>query len=179
MRRSREDWLESGIKILGEAGVNGLTIERMAAEMSLTKGSFYHHFRSREDFVQSVGRYWAVTFTTAVKVEIGSMKGGFGERLLSLMEMVVRGDLSRYDRLMRCWSIRNAAIRRLTKRTFNERIRYVESLLKGMGHRGEDLNARVHVFVGYMTFETEVNAGLPLRKRLDRLKAVHAVIVNG
>lgn len=62
MRRSREDWLESGIKILGEAGVNGLTIERMAAEMSLTKGSFYHHFRSMDDFKRQLVAYWATQY---------------------------------------------------------------------------------------------------------------------
>lgn len=64
MRRSREDWLESGIKILGEAGVNGLTIERMAAEMSLTKGSFYHHFRSMDDFKRQLVAYWAAQYSS-------------------------------------------------------------------------------------------------------------------
>lgn len=67
MWKSKEDWLETGIKTLGEMGFSGLTIERMAADMGLTKGSFYHHFESMKDFKEQLITHWASQYlsTTA------------------------------------------------------------------------------------------------------------------
>jgi AcrR family transcriptional regulator len=59
MRKRKEDWLETGIKILGEYGLNGLTIERMCEELGVTKGSFYHHFEGMGDFEGQLIAYWA------------------------------------------------------------------------------------------------------------------------
>jgi AcrR family transcriptional regulator len=59
MRKSKRKWMDTGIKILGEAGVKGLTIERMAEELNLTKGSFYHHFKDVRDFQEQLIAYWA------------------------------------------------------------------------------------------------------------------------
>jgi len=59
MRKHKEDWLESGIKILGKYGLSGLTIERMCEELGVTKGSFYHHFESMGDFEEQLIAYWA------------------------------------------------------------------------------------------------------------------------
>jgi AcrR family transcriptional regulator len=59
MLRRNEDWLATGIKILGKYGLNGLTIERMCEELGVTKGSFYHHFESMGDFEEQLIAYWA------------------------------------------------------------------------------------------------------------------------
>ncbi len=59
MRKRKKDWLETGIRILGKYGLNGLTIERMCEELGVTKGSFYHHFESMRDFEGQLIAYWA------------------------------------------------------------------------------------------------------------------------
>ena len=38
MRKRKQEWLEVGLKILGEVGVKGLTIEIMTEELGVTKG---------------------------------------------------------------------------------------------------------------------------------------------
>jgi AcrR family transcriptional regulator len=59
MRKSKQDWLEVGLKTLGEFGENGLTIERLTGTLGVTKGSFYHHFRNVEDFREQLIAFWA------------------------------------------------------------------------------------------------------------------------
>ena len=58
-RRSKYDWLESGLAVLGRDGLDALTIDRMALELGLTKGSFYHHFKNAADFEEQLLAYWA------------------------------------------------------------------------------------------------------------------------
>jgi AcrR family transcriptional regulator len=59
VRKTAKDWLEAGLQILGTAGVGGLTIERMTAELGVTKGSFYHHFQNVRDFERQLVAHWA------------------------------------------------------------------------------------------------------------------------
>ena len=47
-RHKREDWLEQGLAVLVQAGVEALTIDGMCQRLGVTKGSFYYHFQNRE-----------------------------------------------------------------------------------------------------------------------------------
>lgn len=59
MPKSKEDWLEMGLETLGREGLAGLTIQRMAGKLRLTKGSFYHHFANVADFNSQLIAHWA------------------------------------------------------------------------------------------------------------------------
>jgi len=59
MRRSKEDWLKMGITVLGGDGLVGLTIERIACDLQLTKGSYYHHFANMAGYKDHLIAYWA------------------------------------------------------------------------------------------------------------------------
>ena len=41
---TRQRWLDEGLVVLAEEGESGLRIDRLAARLGLTKGSFFHHF---------------------------------------------------------------------------------------------------------------------------------------
>jgi AcrR family transcriptional regulator len=62
MRKSKQDWLDVGLKTLAHEGKVGLTIDALAKEMSLTKGSFYHHFENMGDYEEQLVGYWANQF---------------------------------------------------------------------------------------------------------------------
>lgn len=57
---TRERLLESGLAMLLRHGYHDLGIQAVLAHTGVPKGSFYHHFRSKEDFaLQVVDRYMA------------------------------------------------------------------------------------------------------------------------
>ncbi|QTF90866.1 TetR family transcriptional regulator C-terminal domain-containing protein [Halomonas sp. BM-2019] len=58
MATTRERLLEAGLRLLLEHGYNDLGIQALLKETGIPKGSFYHHFRSKEDFaLQVIDRY--------------------------------------------------------------------------------------------------------------------------
>lgn len=57
-RFRKEDWLDLGARLLAEEGPQALTLERLTAAAERTRGSFYHHFRDREDFVLAMIARW-------------------------------------------------------------------------------------------------------------------------
>ncbi len=49
-RATKQTWLDEALQILSEQGASELTIERLTQRLKLTKGSFYHHFKSYDGF---------------------------------------------------------------------------------------------------------------------------------
>ncbi len=66
MPKGKEDWLEIGLETLGQEGLAGLTIQRMAGKLRLTKGSFYHHFANIADFNSQLIAYWADQYLSTI-----------------------------------------------------------------------------------------------------------------
>jgi AcrR family transcriptional regulator len=58
-RKNKENWLNEGLNVLAQEGLEGLTIDAMAFRLELTKGSFYHHFKDVHDFEGRLLEYWA------------------------------------------------------------------------------------------------------------------------
>lgn len=54
----RGDWVEAAIDVLGRDGIGGLRVEVLAKRCGVTKGSFYWHFRDRQDLLDAVLERW-------------------------------------------------------------------------------------------------------------------------
>ena len=55
---TRERTLDVGLRMLLRHGYNDLGVQAVLEEAGIPKGSFYHHFASKEDFaLQVVDRY--------------------------------------------------------------------------------------------------------------------------
>ena len=64
-RFTKVDWLKLGERLLSTEGPDGLSLERLTEAAARTKGSFYHHFRSRDDFLAALTRHWRDTVVEA------------------------------------------------------------------------------------------------------------------
>ena len=54
----KENILDIGVELLNKKGYNGIGIKEVLDEAQIPKGSFYHYFKSKEDFgLQVVKRY--------------------------------------------------------------------------------------------------------------------------
>jgi AcrR family transcriptional regulator len=58
IRLSREDWIEAALQALADDGPSGVAVERLAARLGTTKGSFYWHFKDREELITEALATW-------------------------------------------------------------------------------------------------------------------------
>ena len=54
----RTDWIEAATDVLAKEGVAGLRVEVLAKTCGVTKGSFYWHFKDRQDLLTAVLEHW-------------------------------------------------------------------------------------------------------------------------
>lgn len=51
---AREDWIRAALRALHDEGHIAATPNRLAIKLGLTRGSFYHHFRGLDDFIDAL-----------------------------------------------------------------------------------------------------------------------------
>src|SRR3954464_1065369 len=49
-----DELLDSAIKLFIKKGYSAVTLEQIAAGIGMTRGAFYHHFRSKEDILNAL-----------------------------------------------------------------------------------------------------------------------------
>ncbi len=55
---NRNNYFEAGLDLLAEGGIPAQTIAHLCERLGITKGSFYHHFTSLNDFRQQLLAFW-------------------------------------------------------------------------------------------------------------------------
>ncbi|THD35230.1 MAG: TetR/AcrR family transcriptional regulator [Sphingomonas sp.] len=96
----REAFLRAATRLINELGYRGASVQRIASELNVTKGSFYHHLDAKDDLVIEC---YKRSFDTIIEVQqAGEAAGGdWWHRLSSVIatlldvQFSVRGPLLR------------------------------------------------------------------------------------
>ena len=107
----RDDYLNHALKILSSEGITAITIEQLSADLGVTRGSFYHHFKNRQDLLDEMIDYWVQHWTVEVLQEVEDLKLDPSNTLLVLMRTIRRHDAARYEIAMRNWAQRDKNVR--------------------------------------------------------------------
>jgi AcrR family transcriptional regulator len=70
-RLSRQDWTAAALGAIADQGLSGLAVEPLAKRLGATKGSFYWHFRDREELLRAALEQWEREGTDAVIATLG------------------------------------------------------------------------------------------------------------
>ncbi len=168
-RFDREAWLSAALEVIAREGQAKLRVERLASQLGVTKGSFYHHFENRDDFVRSLITYWASAFTDRVIDEVGSMEAPAEERLLRLMQIIDREGLDRYDIAFRSWAAQDPAVAEDVRKVDLLRYQFLKSLFVEMGFAETDLDDRLRI---WLVFHSAQRAVFVPGKQVDREEAI-------
>ena len=79
LQLTRADWLRVAIDLFVEEGVDALRVTRLAEMLGVTRGSFYWHFKNREDLLNALIIFWQQKNAASlldVLVEINSLNEG-------------------------------------------------------------------------------------------------------
>jgi AcrR family transcriptional regulator len=88
-RLDREDWITAAFKRLGAGGVDAVRVEPLAKDLGVTKGSFYWHFRDRDDLLAALLEAWQARETDHYIAAAEAEGGQPGARLRRLFRMIL------------------------------------------------------------------------------------------
>ncbi len=119
------------MKILEEKGPRALSIDKLAQQTNKTKGSFYHHFKSRRQYIKDLLRYHEIKVNVEV-LHIVDQESGQIDRLKKLTELVFQIS-SRLELVIRAWALYEPIVKESQDRIDQKRLEYLEEIYQSDG----------------------------------------------
>ena len=162
----RFDWLLKALDIFVAEGIDAVRITRLAQDLGVTRGSFYWHFRNREDLIDALVSYWKDKNTAAITESVNHA-GDLTDGIFRFFETCI--DAARFDpRLdlaLREWARRSAKVRTLVDREDEARIEALCDFFSRFGYDMPEalIRARVLYYSQIGFYALEVRESLATR----------------
>jgi AcrR family transcriptional regulator len=130
-RLNKTAWFEQGFNLLKAGGAAELTIENLTKRLNITKGSFYHHFKSRQDYSEKLLEFWEEKQTFDI-FEISKQKKtfkGINETLLRLSKENMDPEI---EVAIRAWALRDPVARTFQERIDQQRLGFLKAMFSLM-----------------------------------------------
>jgi len=110
----RFDWLQQALEIFVKEGIDAIRITRLANDLGVTRGSFYWHFKNREDLIESLVAYWKDKNTAAITTSV-AQASSLADGIFHFFETCIDDALfdPRLDLALREWARRSPSIHQL------------------------------------------------------------------
>ena len=142
MALDKDDWIRAALIALAEGGVAGVAVERLAAGLGATKGSFYWHFRDRSDLVGQALTAWESDATDRIIAELGDVEDPV-ERLRLVMAEAMEDEDSGPIDVELLSAARDPQVAEVVARVQAKRLAFLERCFSDLGfppaesrHRG-------------------------------------------
>jgi AcrR family transcriptional regulator len=154
----KPQWLHAGLEALRKGGIDAVRVERLADEVGVTKGSFYHHFRDRGALLDALLEFWSREMTDAEFERIQTLRGGLAARLLALAEDVLEKGMGRYDPAIRAWARNDRKVAAAVAQVDRRRVRALTGLFQEEGFGPAEAHTRARLFYTFLLGEPQVRS---------------------
>ena len=132
---SKTDWLQAGFRALTEKGPQALKAEPLARSLSVSKGSFYWHFKDIPDFKNAMIEHWQQGATADVIAQISAGTAEPQAKLRALVKHSTALPRGAYggpavEPAIRDWARYDAKVAKVVKTIDGQRLVFTEALFK-------------------------------------------------
>jgi|SRR5687767_711570 AcrR family transcriptional regulator len=170
----KPQWLSAGLDALRKGGVAAVRVERLAADVGVTKGSFYHHFRDRGALLDALLEFWSREMTDAEFERIQTLRGGLAARLLALAQDVLEKGMGRYDPAIRGWARTDRKVAAAVAQVDRRRVRALAGFFEEGGFSAAEARTRARLFYTFLLGEPQVRAPAREPGELERMVRILA-----
>jgi AcrR family transcriptional regulator len=161
--------------MLGVNGLDGVRVEPLARRLGVTKGSFYWHFKDRQQLVEALLDRWFLIWDDQMSPRM-EQAADPADRVWALFESVV-GRVTRGQTVsLRMLSHSDADVARRIEERDAQRLAFLMEQLVAIGFSLEEARVRGQVYQTIMTGEYLRSGGLPLEERIARARSYHLML---
>tara|TARA_B100000315_G_scaffold202735_2_gene195526 strand:- start:486 stop:1061 length:576 start_codon:yes stop_codon:yes gene_type:complete len=162
---TRENWIDFALQRLTEEGIDKVTITGLARELSVTKGSFYWHFKDRDDLLQAMLTRWEETGSKLVFGEVERVGGDAVRRLKHLSDIIIRryADQLNLELALRDWGRKDYKIANILRQEDEKRIDYLRGLFVEI--YGDKKIAEAKAWLLFSLFVGEIIIDAPMKEQ--------------
>jgi len=150
---SKSRWLSRALDLIAESGKGVPSLEDLCKQLGVSRGSFYWHFKNRQDFLRCIAEYWVEYSVAEVVEKLNSFQGKAEDRMLKIIEAVILQSRGRHYLTMRFLAVTEPEVEKVLRKLDKQRLSFVKTVFYELGFRKSELEARTEAFVYFMTGE--------------------------
>jgi AcrR family transcriptional regulator len=174
VRLSRDDWVRAALLALADGGPAAVAVEPLAARLGATKGSFYWHFRDRQELIEATLAHWERTATDEIIAELDTVEDPV-ERLRRGLEIAMELEEEEYPDVRLLPSVGDPLVAPVAARVQQKRLDAMGRCFREMGFGPAESRRRAHltysVYVGWFHQRLVLQEPATPRERRDYQRA--------
>jgi AcrR family transcriptional regulator len=128
------DWIQAGIARLASDGIESVRIELLARDLRVSKGSFYWHFRDREDLLGKILSRWEEGERDRLESSAGRAAAS---RWAWFVEQNSPADRVRMELAIRAWARKDEKVAGCLATADRQKTQFIADVLREIGFDGD------------------------------------------
>jgi AcrR family transcriptional regulator len=174
---TRQDWIDHGLQVLAHSGVETVRVEPLAKLMGVTKGSFYWHFKNREDLLVAILQDWIAAQTNSIMAQVDKIAGDATTKLLYLFEIAIEDD-GQVENAIRAWSATDVKIAEALAQVDQRRLDYTRDLFIEVGFESWEAVVRARMIYYSLVGESTLGIKRDRAERLAEVRLQHTILTR-
>lgn len=147
---SQQDWLQAARVIMTEQDIGAVKVEVLARHLKVSKGSFYWHFKNRDDLLKGLLELWASS--TDWLIAEANRGSSPAEKLKLLFQHIAELGISG-EASIHMWAKQDASVAKRLEQVERKRLAFLRKLFKEAGFRKRQAKENAELiylaFLGY------------------------------
>jgi AcrR family transcriptional regulator len=153
-----ETWIEAATEVLVDQGIDHVRVDVLAQQLGVTRGSFYWHFRDREDLLRRVLQAWRERATVLLTQRLETAGVDPQAQLLNVISLPFRGRAAvraaRIELAIRAWARRDEMARAAVDEADATRLAHHDRVFAALGFEAEEARLRAFILYSYEVAES-------------------------
>ena len=175
-----ERWVDAATEVLVNHGIDSVRVDTLARGLQVTRGSFYWHFRDRDDLLRAVLQAWRAGATEQLTQRLQGARDDPREQLRDLISLPFRGRAAaraaRIELAIRAWARREAMARAFVDEADAARIGHIAQVFSSLGFSITEARARAFLLYSYEVAESLLSTQDDAAQRQERAQLVERLI---
>lgn len=165
---TRQDWLNAALSVLKSGGVEAVKVADLAAQMHVSRSSFYWYFKNRTDVLEALLAHWQATNTAALVAQADAPAATITEACCNIFRCNI--DTRLYDQQLdfaiRDWARRSDRVRAILSDSDAQRVAALTQMFVRHGYAERNATARARVIYYMQMGYEDARLGETLEERL-------------
>lgn len=149
----RDEWVAGATELLSRAGIDGLRIEILAKALGVTKGSFYWHFKDRQDLLEQVLAVWRDGRMRDIEKQTALLAGKERDQARHLIDVYSAARNRKgivIELAIRDWARRDPVAAQVVESVDIHRLECTRRLFENMGYTAAEAKSRSLLLYAYV-----------------------------